>query len=70
MVIISQIHYLIKEMLEPIVHKATSFHEADMWDIKQHTQMTHEERQNAARKLRERYYGKYPPDVRDTGNIK
>lgn len=52
-------------MMKPIVHKATSFQNADAWDIAQHIQMTPEERQNAAKKLRDRCYGKNAPDVRD-----
>jgi cytochrome c len=54
-----------KNMMKPIVHKATSFQDADAWDIAQHIQMTPEERQNAAKKLRDRCYGKNAPDVRD-----
>lgn len=52
-------------MMKPIVNKATSFMDADAWDIAQHIQMTPEERQKAAKELRVRYYGKNAPDVRD-----
>ncbi len=52
-------------MMKPIVHKATSFQDADAWDIAQHIKMTPEERQKAAKELRDRYYGKNAPDVRD-----
>ncbi len=54
-----------KNMMKPIVHKATSFQDADAWDIAQHIQMTPEERQKAAKELRDRCYGKNAPDVRD-----
>ena len=52
-------------MMKPIVHKATGFQDADAWDIAQHIQMTPEERQKAAKELRDRFYGKNAPDVRD-----
>lgn len=52
--------------MRPIVHIAKSFQEADAWDITQHIQMTPEERQEVAKQLRDRYYGKHAPDVRDT----
>lgn len=52
--------------MKPILHKAKSFQEADAWDIAQHIQMTSEERQKVAKQLRDRYYGKNAPDVRDT----
>ena len=52
-------------MMKPIVHKANSFQDADAWDIAQHIQMTPEERQKAAKELRDRCYGKNAPDVRD-----
>ncbi len=51
--------------MKPIAHKATSFQEADAWNITQHIQMTPEERQKAAKELRDRCYGKNAPDVRD-----
>jgi cytochrome c len=54
-----------KNMMKPIVHKATGFQDADAWDIAQHIQMTPEERQKAAKELRDRCYGKNAPDVRD-----
>ena len=52
--------------MEPIVNKSKYFKEAEEYDIKQHKTMSSSERQAAAKKLRERYYGKNPPDVRDS----
>ncbi|MBN1271476.1 MAG: hypothetical protein JXB26_04325 [Candidatus Aminicenantes bacterium] len=52
--------------IEPIVHKSKNFQEAEKYDIQQHTQMSSSERQAAAKKLRERYFGKDVPDVRDS----
>ena len=52
--------------MEPIVHKSRNFKEAEEYDILQHIQMTSTERQAAAKKLRERYFGKNPPDLRDS----
>ena len=52
--------------MERIVHKAKNFIEADEYDIKQHTQMSSNERQAVAKKLRERHFGKNPPDLRDS----
>lgn len=51
--------------MESIVHKARNFKDAEEYDIKQHTEMTPYERQAAAKALRERFYGKNLPDVRD-----
>jgi len=50
--------------MEPIVNKAKTFEEADNWDIQQHVSMTPNERQAAAKKLKERVYGKNAPDIR------
>lgn len=51
--------------MEPIVHKSKNFQEAEAYDISQHIQMSPHERQAAAKKLRERYFGKKVSDVRD-----
>ena len=51
--------------MEAVVNKARDFQEAEAWDIHQHVSMTPEERQEAARQLRDRVYGKDCPDVRD-----
>lgn len=50
--------------MEPIVNKAKTFEEADLWDIQQHISMTPVERQVAAKKLKERVFGKNALDVR------
>lgn len=54
-----------RKIMEPIVHKARNFREAEAWDIEQQIRMTPEERQEIAKELREKYYGKNAPDVRD-----
>ena len=50
--------------MERIVHKTSDFKEAAEWDILQQIRMTIEERQEAAKKLQKRVYGKNAPDVR------
>ena len=50
--------------MEPIAKKSKNFREAEEYDIYQHTQMSPSDRQSAAKKLRERYFGKNTPDVR------
>ena len=50
--------------MEPIIHKAKGFKEADAWDILQHIQMTPEERQKVGQELKERFFGKNTLDVR------
>jgi hypothetical protein len=52
--------------MEPIVHKSKNFQEAEAYDIAQHTQMSPYDRQSAAKKLRERYFGKKAPDVKES----
>ncbi len=54
--------------MEPIVNKSKNFKEAEEYDILQHIQMSSSERQAAAKKLRERYFGKNSPDVRESHN--
>lgn len=44
--------------------KFKSFQAEEKSDIEQHVRMSPEERQRVAKKLRERVYGKTPPDVR------
>ncbi|MBI5486251.1 MAG: hypothetical protein HY905_02845 [Deltaproteobacteria bacterium] len=51
--------------MERIVHVARDFREARAWDIEQHVSMTPEQRQRAAKELRDRVYGPHCPDVRD-----
>lgn len=50
--------------MEPIVHKSQNFQEAEEYDIQQHAKMSPSDRQAAAKKLRERYFGENTPDVR------
>ena len=52
--------------MKRIIHKAKSFQEAEAWDIAQHIQMSPEQRQKAAKQLRDGFYGKNVPDVRDS----
>jgi hypothetical protein len=54
-----------RAMIEPVVHKAQSFAEAEVWDILQNIRMTPEERRRVARELKRRAYGDNCPDVRD-----
>jgi hypothetical protein len=42
-----------------------SFREQEAWDIQYYINLSPEERQRIARKLRERYYGINPPRIRD-----
>ena len=50
--------------MERTVHKARSFREAAQWDVEQQVQMSPQERWLAARRLKERVYGRNPKDVR------
>jgi hypothetical protein len=52
-------------VMERIVHVARDFREARAWDIEQHLAMTPEQRQRAAKELRDRVYGANCPDVRE-----
>jgi len=52
------------ECMERIVHKSTSFEEAQEWDIQQALEMSPEERLAAAKVLRDRFYSTDSPDVR------
>jgi hypothetical protein len=52
--------------MERIYKKSNSFKEAEEWDINQQLSMTSEERQAAAKELRERVYGPNPKDVKDS----
>jgi hypothetical protein len=47
------------------VHISRSFKQAEEWDILQSVRMAPEERQAAAADLKERVFGKNPPDVRE-----
>ena len=52
--------------MERIVHVALDFDDARRWDVEQHISLTPEERQQAAKELRDRVYGADCPDVRET----
>ncbi|MHA1370721.1 MAG: hypothetical protein ACTSRA_13555 [Promethearchaeota archaeon] len=51
--------------MEKIVKKFKSFQEAEKWEIQQQIRMTPSQRQAIAKELRERFYGKNNPDVRE-----
>ncbi len=53
-------------MIERIVNRAKNFNDADDYDIMQQISMTPEERLDAAKLLRVRYYGNNVPDVRQS----
>lgn len=52
-------------LMERVVNKSKNAREAENWDIKQQIAMTPGERQEAARILKERVYGKDNPDVKE-----
>ena len=52
--------------MERICNKAKNYKEAEEWDIKQQLSMTSEERQDAAKELRERVYGRDNIDIKDS----
>ena len=52
--------------MKRIFNKAKDFKEAEEWDIEQQLRMTPEERQGAAKVLRERVYGRNTEDVKDS----
>jgi hypothetical protein len=45
-------------------NKAMNFSEAERWDILQQISMTPEQRQRAAKELKQRVFGKHAPDIR------
>jgi hypothetical protein len=47
-----------------------SFREQEAYDIQYYTNLSPEERQRIARELRERYYGKNAPRIRDVHDAK
>ena len=55
-----------KLKMKRICNKAKNFKEAEEWDIEQQLRMTPGERQNAAKELRERVYGRKTPDVKES----
>ncbi len=50
--------------MERTVNKSKSFAAAHEWDIRQHIELTPQERQRIARELKRRLYGASAPDVR------
>jgi len=50
--------------MDRIVLKIKDFKEAEEHDVKQNISMTPAERKEAAKKIREKVYGKENPDVR------
>ena len=50
--------------MERTVHKARGFRAAEEWDIAQQIRMTPRERWSAARRLKDRFYGRTAKDVR------
>ena len=52
--------------MERICIKLKNYKEAEEWDIEQQLHMTPEERQAAAKVLRERVFGYNPEDVKDS----
>lgn len=50
--------------MKKVVKISKSFKEAEEWDIEQQIKMSPRERQRAAKKLKERVYGKDVKDVR------
>lgn len=50
--------------MDRTVHKAHSFQAAEQWDIAQQIRMTSRERWSAARRLKDRVYGRAAKDVR------
>jgi hypothetical protein len=47
-----------------VIHIAQGFREAKEWEIFQEISLTPAQRQRAAKFLKQRFYGKNPPDVR------
>lgn len=50
--------------MERVANKVRSFQAAEAWDVEQQLRMTPRERQAAARRLKDRVYGKNIKDVR------
>jgi len=51
--------------LERFAKKFKSFQEAEEWEILQQIKMTPAQRQEIAKDLRKRFYGKNNPDIRE-----
>jgi len=51
--------------MQRVFNKAKNNTQAEKWDIMQQLKMSPEQRLAAAKELKERFYGKNCPDVRD-----
>ena len=51
-------------VMKRVVRKSPSFKAAEWWDIRQQVSLSHEQRQEAAKELRHRVFGKNARDVR------
>jgi hypothetical protein len=51
--------------VERVVNKSKSFAEAQEWDIRQHLEMTPDERMRAAKILKDRMFPGKNPDIRE-----
>jgi hypothetical protein len=51
--------------MERVANVAHGYDEAARWELAQYAAMTPDERRQVVRALRDRYYGKNRPDVRD-----
>ncbi len=51
--------------MKRVANISKNYQEASEWDIRQALSMTHEERQQAAAKLKKKVYGTDNPDVRE-----
>ncbi len=56
--------------MKRIINISKNAKEAAQWDIEQQISMTSAERQEAARILKERVFGKNAPDVREAEKMK
>ena len=55
--------------IKAVVYVARDFGEAEEWDILQQVSMNPDERQQIAKELRDSYFGKNCPDVRDSQRL-
>jgi hypothetical protein len=51
--------------VERIVHKAASFAEANEWEIRQHLELTPQQRMRAAKAIKERMFPGRNVDIRE-----
>lgn len=55
--------------MKRVVHIAKNHQEARDWDIRQVVEMTAVQRQEIAKKLKEKVYGTNPPDVKESHSL-